>query len=80
MWSDREADPAACPGSGASATAAPNLADGFPDSRALCEVCLDFVPLTDAGALEPHDAFRGARTPGEAADRAEWFNSFGWTR
>lgn len=84
MWSDREADPPACPGSGTAAAPAPALPDGFPGGRALCPVCLDFVTLTgavtDAGALVAHETFRGASDPDEAQHRADWFNTFGWTR
>ncbi|WP_345803130.1 hypothetical protein AAIB33_08640 [Microbacterium sp. AZCO] len=80
MWSDLQADPPACPGSGAPATPAEPLDDGFPEGRAVCPVCLDFVAITREGALAPHDTFRGAATPEEAAHRAEWFNTFGWTR
>ena len=80
MWSDRQADPPECRGSSTSAVPAPRLADGFPAGRALCPVCLDFVAVTDAGALVVHDTFRGASSPHEARERAEWFNTFGWTR
>ncbi|MEU1970123.1 hypothetical protein ABZ477_00525 [Microbacterium sp. NPDC019599] len=79
MWSDREADPPRCEGSGTTAVPAEALADGFPDGRALCPVCLGFEPVRD-GALVEHDAFRGAGSAEEAARRAEWFNTFGWTR
>ena len=80
MWSDREADPPGCPGSATPGAPAPLLADGFPHGRALCPVCLDFVAVTDAGALVAHDTFRGASSPEEARGRADWFNAFGWTR
>lgn len=80
MWSDREADPPRCPGSGAPAGAAAALADGFPHGAGLCAVCWGFVERTPSGTLAQHDAFRGAGTPEEAAHRAAWFNSFGWTR
>lgn len=80
MWSDREADPPECPGSGEEAQAAPLLPDGFPTGRAVCPVCLDFVALTAAGRLVDHESFRGAATPDEARARADWFNAFGWTR
>ncbi|TDN92453.1 hypothetical protein [Microbacterium sp. BK668] len=80
MWSDRDADPPGCPGSGRPAAPAPVLPSGFPDGRAVCDACLDFVAVTDAGALAPHDAFRGASSAQEARERADWFNTFGWTR
>jgi hypothetical protein len=79
MWSDREADAAACVGAGAPAAPAPRLDDGFPGGRALCPQCWGFVPV-DGAALAPHDAFRGAEDDAEAAARAAWFNVFGWTR
>lgn len=79
MWSDREADAAACAGSGAPATPAPRLADGFPDGRALCPECWGFAPVVGT-ALAAHDAFRGAADAEEAAARGAWFNAFGWTR
>ena len=80
MWSDVQADPPACPGSGTEADPAPLLDDGFPSGRAVCGFCLDFVPLTREGRLADHETFRGAATPEESRDRAEWFNTFGWTR
>ncbi|MBN9199529.1 MAG: hypothetical protein J0I33_12920 [Microbacterium ginsengisoli] len=78
MWSDREQDEPGCRGSGATAQPAPRLDDGFPAGRALCQECLGFVRLTDAGTLWRHDAFRAARSDREAARRAAWFNAFGW--
>jgi hypothetical protein len=78
MWSDRQADPAQCPGSGRPATAAAELPDGFPQGRALCETCLAFVRLTEDGRLWNHDSFRSARTDAERLDRAQWFNTHGW--
>ena len=39
MWSDREADPPRCEGSGTDASPAAPLADGFPHGDALCPVC-----------------------------------------
>lgn len=77
MWSDVEADPAACPGGGSAAQPAPLLPNGFPAGRALCPVCSDFVAL-DNGAVVPHDTFRGAVDGAEAANRAAWFNTVGW--
>jgi hypothetical protein len=79
MWSDREADAAACRGAGAAAEPAPLLRNGFPGGRALCAVCWGFVPIDD-GVRTPHDAFRGANDDIEAADRAAWFNEYGWSR
>lgn len=78
MWSDREADAAACPGASGAAEPAPLLPDGFPAGRALCPECWGFVPLT-AGVLAPHDTFRGAGDDAEASDRAAWFNAYGWS-
>jgi hypothetical protein len=78
MWSDVQADAAACPGAGRTATAAPALANGFPDGRALCPECWGFVPL-DGDVVAPHDAFRGAADDAETADRAAWFNAYGWS-
>lgn len=78
MWSDREADAAACPGAGTAAEPARALPDGLPEGRALCPECWGFVPLT-GGLLAPHDAFRGAVDDIEAADRAAWFNEHGWS-
>ena len=78
LWSDLQADPAQCPGSGHPARPAAQLPDGFPHGRALCETCLAFVRLTGAGALWNHDSFRGARSDAERVDRAEWFNTYGW--
>lgn len=77
MWSDREADAPLCSGSGAPATPAPRLADGFPHGTALCEACWGFVPLDD-GLLAPHDAFRGADDAEEVGRRSVWFNTHGW--
>lgn len=77
MWSDAQADPPRCPGSGTAGEAAARLADGFPGGRALCPVCTGFVALED-GALARHDAFRGTTDAAEARHRAEWFNSVGW--
>lgn len=77
MWSDREADPPLCPGSGAPAAPASRVPDGFPHGAALCEACWGFVPLDD-GMLAPHDAFRGAADAAEADQRSAWFNAHGW--
>lgn len=79
MWSDRQADAAACPGAGTAAEPAAALPNGFPHGRGLCPVCWGFVPVAD-GALVAHDAFRGAADETEAADRAAWFNASGWSR
>lgn len=77
MWREADADPPRCPGSGRPAEPATTLADGFPDGRALCAVCLGFVPLVHAHLVE-HDAWRGADAPTESARRREWFNAHGW--
>jgi hypothetical protein len=77
MWADRDADPPRCPGSGLAAEPARPLPDGFPHGRALCPECTAFVARED-GRIAPHDAFRAARDPGEAASRAAWFNTRGW--
>lgn len=77
MWSDLQADAAACPGTGAAAPRAAVLADGFPHGDALCTSCWGFVPRED-GLIAPHDAFRGAVDAADAAHRAAWFNAFGW--
>jgi len=79
MWSDREANPPRCDGSGTPAAEAYSLPDGFPHGAGLCSVCWGFVARTPDGALEEHDAFRGARTSAEAEQRTAWFNAFGWT-
>lgn len=77
MWSDAQADPPVCSGSGTPAVPAPRLADGFPGGRALCPVCTGFVPVA-AGALSRHDAFRDPADRADAEHRAEWFNTIGW--
>ncbi|MBZ4485868.1 hypothetical protein LQ938_10200 [Microbacterium sp. cx-55] len=79
MWSDRQADAAACPGSGAPAEPAHPLPNGFPHGRALCPECWGFAAVAD-GVLTLHDAFRGAEDDTAAADRAAWFNVSGWSR
>ena len=78
MWTDAGADPAHCPGSGEPAAPAATLADGFPDGRALCPVCLRFVALSDDGLLLAHDTSDETETDAEAQGRREWFNAFGW--
>jgi hypothetical protein len=77
MWSDAQADPPACPGAGRPAAAAPELPDGFPHGRALCETCLAFVPLVD-GALAAHETWRSGGDPIEDEHRRTWFNAHGW--
>lgn len=77
LWSEIDADQPRCPGSGRDATPAPTLADGYPDGRALCEVCFAFVQLGDA-TLAEHDSWRGDDTRQEADQRREWMNSHGW--
>lgn len=77
MWSEVQADPPVCPGSGEHADPAPVLPDGFPHGRGLCPACSAFVALR-GGALAQHDAFRGTTDAAVAAGRAEWFNTVGW--
>jgi hypothetical protein len=76
MWSDAQADPPGCPAGGRPARPAPMLADGFPNGRALCEVCLAFVRI-DEGRLVAHDTWRGG-DDGDTGRRRDWFNTFGW--
>jgi hypothetical protein len=78
MWTDAAADPARCPGSGGPDAPAARLADGFPDGRALCPVCLRFVALTEDGRRVEHDTTDAAETATEARSRREWFNTHGW--
>ncbi|MBW9108227.1 hypothetical protein [Microbacterium ureisolvens] len=77
MWTDAGADPARCRGSGEPGSPAATLADGFPDGRALCPVCLRFLPLDD-GRLPAHDTSDTAETDAETRRRREWFNAYGW--
>lgn len=77
LWSDAEADAPRCAGSGQSSDPAPALPSGFPGDRALCPECTAFVGRRD-GRLEDHDTFRRPVDRAEAAERADWFNSFGW--
>lgn len=78
MWSDAGEDPARCSGSGASAAPAAPLADGYPGGRALCEICLRFVPLDDAGRVLEHDTSDPEEADADARRRREWFNVHGW--
>jgi hypothetical protein len=78
LWTELDADPPTCPGGGLAATAAPALADGFPDGRALCPVCTRFVAVRRDGTLPRHRSWRGAASRDEEARRREWFNAFGW--
>lgn len=78
MWADAGADAPRCAGSGAPAAAAPALTNGFPGGRALCEKCLGFVALDGGYRLVEHDT-SSPEAGQEAADRAEWFNTFGWS-
>lgn len=78
MWTDAGADPAHCPGSGEPGTPAPTLADGFPDGRALCPVCLRFVDLDGESCLVAHDTASRAETDAATRRRREWFNEHGW--
>jgi hypothetical protein len=77
LWSERDADPPRCPGSGRAAHPAPALEDGYPDGRGLCDVCFGFVPIRD-GVLATHDSWRGDDTREEADRRRAWFNTHGW--
>ncbi len=77
MWSERDADPPRCPGSGAPGRPAARDADGYPGGRGLCAECGAFVDVV-AGALAEHDAWRGDATRAEADRRREWFNTHGW--
>jgi hypothetical protein len=77
MWSERDADPPHCPGSGRPAEPAAALPDGWPDGRALCDVCWGFEDVR-AGMLAEHDSWRGDATRAEADRRREWFNAHGW--
>lgn len=76
MWTDAGADAPRCPASGSPAPAAPALANGFPEGRALCTACLGFIALDDSRLIE-HDTWSAASDT-EAAQRADWFNAFGW--
>ncbi|UAJ81402.1 hypothetical protein IT072_04030 [Leifsonia sp. ZF2019] len=78
MWSDRDADPARCPGSGESGSPAARLPDGFPEGRADCPHCQRFVALDTAGRLVEHDTTDAAESDEEIAHRREWFNVHGW--
>lgn len=75
MWTDASADPLRCAGSHAVGVVAPTLPNGFPGGRALCRACLEFVAIDGDGRLAEHET-SSAETG--AADRAEWFNTFGW--
>lgn len=77
MWTEAGADPAHCPGSDEPGEPAVRLADGFPDGRALCPVCLRFIPLDD-GRLLAHDTSDAEETDAETRRRREWFNAYGW--
>ncbi len=78
MWTDAGADAPRCAGSGTRGEPAATLPDGYPHGRALCEVCLRFVPLDRAGRLDTHDTADPSETDAEAARRREWFNTRGW--
>lgn len=58
MWADSGADDPRCPGSGAPGSPAEILPNGFPGGRALCPVCLQFVPLV--AAHPPESELAGA--------------------
>lgn len=78
LWSDREADPPRCPGSGESGRPAARLSDGFPDGRALCPRCQRFVGLDADGRLVEHDTDDPDATDTEVVRSREWFNTHGW--
>jgi hypothetical protein len=78
LWSDVEADPPRCPGSGEAGEPAAALDDGFPDGRALCPHCLRFVPLDADGWLVEHDTADPDETEEERTRTREWFNAHGW--
>lgn len=78
MWTDAAADALRCPGSGEPGEPAATLADGYPNGRALCPVCLRFVALDDAGRLIEHDTTDETETDAEARRRGDWFNVHGW--
>ena len=78
LWSDLQADPARCAGSREPGSAAPRLADGFPDGRALCDVCGRFVELDADGLRVEHDTTDPDESDAELLRRREWFNSHGW--
>jgi hypothetical protein len=78
MWADAASDAPRCDGSGAPGRSAePLLTDGFPDGRALCPVCLRFVPLDPDGRLGVHDTVDPAESDAEAERRREWINRHG---
>jgi len=78
MWTDAGADDPRCPGSGSLGRAVPTLASGFPGGRAVCPDCLGFVALDPDERLVAHDTWSAA-SDHEAVERAEWFNTYGWT-
>ena len=78
MWTDAAADDPRCPGSGSLGRAVPTLASGFPGGRAVCPDCLGFVALDPDERLVAHDTWSAA-SDREAVERAEWFNTYGWT-
>ena len=78
LWSDVEADPPRCPGSGEPGEPAATLDDGFPDGRALCPQCLRFVALDSDARLVKHDPTDPDETDAERARSRAWFNTHGW--
>ncbi|MEV8368832.1 hypothetical protein [Microbacterium sp. NPDC064584] len=78
MWADAGADDPRCTGSGAPGAPAELLSNGFPAGRALCPVCLRFIPLVGGRFLDEHDT-AGAASAQESLDRADWFNTHGWS-
>jgi hypothetical protein len=78
MWTDAGADDPRCRGSGSRGTVAPTSSNGFPGGRAVCPDCLGFVALGADGRLVAHDT-ASAASEEEAVERAEWFNTHGWT-
>jgi hypothetical protein len=78
MWSDAQADPPRCPGSGEPGEPAAVLDDGFPDGRALCPHCLRFIGLDADRRLAEHDTADPAESEEERERSRAWFNTHGW--
>lgn len=78
MWADVAADAPHCPGSGEPGEPAATLPNGYPDGRALCPVCLRFIPLDADGRLGEHDTSDPSEPDDEGRQRQKWFNVHGW--
>ena len=78
MWTDAAADPPRCPGSGEPGEPAAGLADGYPEERALCPVCLRFVELNADSRLTEHETSDEGETDAETRRRRQWLNEHGW--